>query len=305
MATYLVTGGAGFIGSHLCDALLRAGHAVRVIDDLSSGKRENLAADAEFTHACISDQATVQKAFEGIDGCFHLAAIASVERSCQEWLETHRINLSATVNILDCARRNCTPVVYASSAAIYGDNPNVPLLESEAANPTSPYGADKAGMELHAQAAAASFGLASTGLRFFNVYGPRQDPHSPYSGVISIFAQRLKDHRDISIHGDGQQTRDFIYVADVVRSLLQAMQSNVPTVARVLNVCTGRQTSIQTLAELLRSLIGSASKIGNSAARNGDIRHSCGNPAAAHKALGHTADVDLRDGLLQLLGAST
>lgn len=301
MAKYLVTGGAGFIGSHLCEQLLAAGHSVRVIDDLSTGKRDNLPSGVDFLHGCISDVALVSNAFSDIDGCFHLAAIASVERSCQQWEATHRINLGASVTLLDCARSTQTPVVYASSAAVYGNNSHIPLREAEPIAPLSPYGADKAGMELHAAAAAASFNLSCTGLRFFNVYGPRQDPHSPYSGVISIFAQRLLEHKDIQIHGDGQQTRDFIYVADVVALLQCAMQKQQAGQSRVFNVCTGRQTSVLQLAQTLKQLTGSRGDITFGDGRNGDIRHSGGDPARSIAAFDYRAEIALSDGLRRLL----
>ena len=301
MPRYLVTGGAGFIGSHLCDRLLADGHTVRVIDDLSTGKPENLPVEAEFLHASIADSASLDSAFKDVDGCFHLAAIASVERSCEAWLATHQINLSASVQVFNAAKTMGVPVVYASSAAIYGNNPAIPLAETAPLAPLSPYGADKAGMELQAQAGAASFDLASTGLRFFNVYGPRQDPLSPYSGVISIFAQRLAQNQDLAIHGDGEQTRDFVFVADVVEYLVRAMATNTAGVARVFNVCTGNQTSVAVLANSLQRLLNSASKISHTAPRVGDIRHSAGNPQRVIEALGHRAAIGLDEGLKRLL----
>ncbi|MGH7152360.1 MAG: NAD-dependent epimerase/dehydratase family protein, partial [Acetobacteraceae bacterium] len=186
MATWLVTGGAGFIGSHLCDALLRRGDAVRVLDDLSTGKRENLPAGAELMIGDIADPAAVERALAGVDGCFHLAAIASVARGIDDWLGTHCTNLTGTITVFDAVRRHPVPVIYASSAAVYGDCPAQPLTERAPTAPLSAYGADKLGCELHARVARQVHGITTVGLRFFNVYGPRQDPDSPYSGVISI-----------------------------------------------------------------------------------------------------------------------
>ncbi|HYZ25110.1 MAG TPA: NAD-dependent epimerase/dehydratase family protein, partial [Rhodopila sp.] len=185
MSTYLVTGGAGFIGSHLCDALGARGDVVRVLDDLSTGKRENLRPEVELIVGDIADPLTAADAVAGIDGCFHLAAIASVEKGVTDWLGTHHANLTGTISIFDAIRRTGRgiPVVYASSAAVYGDAATVPIAETEPCRPLSAYGADKYGSELHARVASHVHGIPTVGLRFFNVYGPRQDPASPYSGV--------------------------------------------------------------------------------------------------------------------------
>ena len=180
MAHYLVTGGCGFIGSHLVDALIAARHRVRILDDLSSGKRGNVPAAAEVTIGDVADPAAVRDAMSGIDGCFHLAAIASVARSNVDWLGTHRVNLAGAITVLDAARARRTPVVYASSAAVYGDNPNVPLTEDAVTRPLTAYGADKLGCELHGRVAWHVHRVPNTGVRLFNVYGPRQDPNSPY-----------------------------------------------------------------------------------------------------------------------------
>ena len=184
MSLYLVTGGAGFIGSHLCDALIARGDSVRVLDDLSTGRRANLPEGAELIVGDIADPETAWRATEGVDGCFHLAAIASVERATKDWLGTHRANLTGAITIFDAIRRHGTkvPVVYASSAAVYGDCRTIPIRETAARRPLSAYGADKYGCELHAITASHVHGIPTVGLRFFNVYGPRQDPKSPYSG---------------------------------------------------------------------------------------------------------------------------
>jgi UDP-glucose 4-epimerase len=279
MAKYLVTGGCGFIGSHLAESLERDGHGVRVLDDLSTGKRENLSATAELLVGDVADAALVRRAMDGVDGCFHLAAIASVERGNLDWLGTHAANLTGAIAVFDAARRpggTGLPVVYASSAAVYGDEPGMPLTEQSPTRPLSAYGADKLGCELHARVAGVVHGVPTAGMRFFNVYGPRQDPKSPYSGVISIFCDRLGSHRPITIFGDGGQTRDFVYVADVVASLRAAMGSLTSPKSAVYNVCTGRSTSVVDLAHTIADLCGIAADISFAAPRHGEIRVSLG-----------------------------
>ncbi len=302
MGQFLVTGGCGFIGSHLCDALLDAGHAVRVLDDLSSGSLTNLAAGATLIEGTITDAATVAAALEGVDGCFHLAAIASVERGVREWAETHRINITGTITIFEAIarQRSRLPVVYASSAAVYGDCAVLPIAETADRAPASAYGADKYACELHARVATQLHGIPTAGLRFFNVYGPRQNPRSPYSGVISIFADRLRRGVGIDIYGDGEQTRDFIAVADVVAALTAAMTRSLPG-APVFNVCTGAPTSVLEVARIIAELCGVRPEMRFRPARSGEIRHSIGSAARARAALGLGAPGDLRTGLEQVL----
>jgi len=299
MARYLVTGGAGFIGSNLVDALLARGHSVRVVDDLSTGRRENLNPAAELIVGDIANGELMQNAMQGAAGCFHLAAIASVARCNEEWVTTHRTNLGGTVTVMDAARRHGNvPVVYASSAAVYGEQRELPISESNPVGPRSTYGADKLGGEYQARAAFIVHGLPSVGFRFFNVYGPRQDPNSPYSGVISIFASRLASGKPITIHGDGAQTRDFIFVADIVRFLIAGMDTARQTPqATVLNACTGRPTSIRELAQLLAAITGSTADITSGPARPGDIRDSVGDPTRAERLLGVRSQVCLASGL--------
>lgn len=300
MATYLLTGGCGFIGSHLAEALLTRGDQVRVLDDLSTGKRDNLPPGVTLVEADVADAAAVREAMEGVDGCFHLAAIASVERGVRELLATHRVNLSGTLAVFDAASPRRLPVVYASSAAAYGDAGPLPLEETTYPRPLSAYGADKLGCEQHARAAGQVHRLPTCGLRFFNVFGPRQDPASPYSGVISIFCNRLSRGEPVDLYGDGEQTRDFIFVADVVAALLAAMDRASPE-APVLNVCTGRPTSVRALAETIGSILGSPPDIHSKPARLGEIRHSLGNRARAVETLGLGEPVALRDGLAATL----
>lgn len=300
MATYLVTGGAGFIGSHLCDALLARGDRVRVLDDLSTGRRDNLSPAVALIEGDIADPATVRDAMGGIDGCFHLAAIASVARGIDDWLGTHRANLTGTITIFEALRHRPVPVVYASSAAVYGDCPVQPITEAAPTRPSSAYGADKLGCELHARVATGVHGIPTVGLRFFNVYGPRQDPRSPYSGVISVFCERLRRGAAIDIHGDGRQTRDFIYVADVVTALLAAMSHRF-TEAAVLNVCTGAAVSITELAETIGALSRRRADIRFGPSRPGDIRASTGSPDAARAALALPQPTALQVGLGRVL----
>jgi UDP-glucose 4-epimerase len=301
MATYLVTGGCGFIGSHLVDALIAGGHSVRILDDLSTGKLANKPPQkADLFRGDVTDQRKVAKAMSQVDGCFHLAAIASVERGNVDWIGTHRTNLTGAITVFDAARRakggGAVPVVYASSAAVYGDNMNVPLAETEAGKPLSAYGADKLGCEQHAFVAGRVHGLPTCGLRFFNAYGPRQDPASPYSGVISIFCNHLKAGQDVTIFGDGQQTRDFIFVGDVVRALLAAME-RASTEGNVYNVCTGRRTSILELIHTIAGILGTPVSPNFRPSRAGDIRASLGDPLRARQELRFEAKTDLRTGL--------
>ena len=302
MALFLVTGGAGFIGSHVCDALIGRGDRVRVLDDLSTGHRSNLPPGVELIVGDIADPAMAGLAMDGVDGCFHLAAIASVERGVTDWLGTHNANLTGTITLFDAIRRQGSriPVVYASSAAVYGDCTVVPIHEDCEPRPLSAYGADKYGCELHARVASHVHGIPTAGLRFFNVYGPRQDPKSPYSGVISIFCERISRGLPITIFGDGGQTRDFVNVADVVRALLAAMALR-PADAPVFHVCTGRATTVVALARLIADLSGRPLDTSHAAPRMGEIRDSLGDPSLARAVLGLDETIELRAGLGKVL----
>ena len=303
MAAYLVTGGAGFIGSHLCDALIGRGDRVRVLDDLSTGHLSNLPAGVAFIEGNIADPAAAQTAMEGMDGCFHLAAIASVERGVIDWTGTHRVNLTGTIVLMDAIRRQGSkiPMVYASSAAVYGDCQTIPIHEDCERRPLSAYGADKLGCELHAGVASHVHGIPTVGLRFFNVYGPRQDPGSPYTGVISTFCERIGRDAPIVIYGDGVQTRDFVHVSDVVAALLAGMALR-PTGAPVFNVCTGVATSVLDLAHLIASLVGNRLDRSFQPPRSGEIRHSLGDPTRLRATLNAGDPTQLRDGLKEVLG---
>lgn len=302
MTIWLVTGGAGFIGSHLCEALVARGDSVRVLDDLSTGKRENLPPGTELIEGHIADAATIERAADGVAGCFHLAAIASVHRGVTDWLGTHRANLTGAITLFDTVRRlpAPVPVVYASSAAVYGEAATVPITEATDRRPLSAYGADKYSCELHARVASEVHGIPTVGLRFFNVYGPRQDPQSPYSGVISIFCDRIRRGLSIDVFGDGGQTRDFIYVGDVVTALLAAMRLR-PADAPVFNVCTGTATSVLELARTIADAAGTRLDVHYRPARAGEIRHSTGSPALSRASLSLPEPMILRSGLCNVL----
>lgn len=305
MAEILVTGGAGFIGSHLVDALIAQGHSVSVMDNLSTGKRSNIHPAARFIAGDIRNSLAVRHAVNGVDAVFHLAAVASVQKSNEEWSTTHLTNSAGTVNVMDAARTAKdgapVPVVYASSAAVYGRSSDNPLRESDETRPLTAYGADKLSNEFHARAAGIVHELPTCGLRFFNVYGPRQDPSSPYSGVISIFADRIAAGQDLNLFGDGNQTRDFIHVSDIVAHLLAAWR-NASADAPVFNACTGRAISLNDLIDTLARCSGRTPVVHSLPARQGDIRHSVGNPTAAIEKLGVSAKTEIFEGLEDLVG---
>jgi UDP-glucose 4-epimerase len=305
MKTWLITGGCGFIGSHLVDRLVRANDRVIVLDDLSSGRRDNLSPAAEFVKGDIRDADLVLRLMREVDGCFHLAAIASVARGNEDWAGTHSVNLTGTINIMDAARHarpggRKVRVVYASSAAVYGDCPDMPLAETAPTRPLTAYGADKLGCELHGRVAEHVHGVPNVGLRFFNVFGPRQDPASPYSGVIAIFAKAALEGRAPKILGDGKQIRDFIFVDNVVDALIAAM-GREDLRRDVFNVCTGRSTSVEALARLIFEACGAPAKLDYGPARSGDIRESLGNPARLKSVLKVAPTITVDDGMRRTL----
>ncbi|RCK43093.1 hypothetical protein TH25_22370 [Thalassospira profundimaris] len=305
MATYLITGGAGFIGSHLADRLLANGDQVRVLDDLSTGHRDNLSTEANLIVGSICDPNAIRDSMAGCDGVFHLAAVASVQKSIDCWAETHQVNSQGAVNVFEAAKNaGKIPVVFASSAAIYGDNAAIPLSETETPRPISFYGADKRANEVHAGLAASAYDMRFAGLRFFNVYGPRQDPSSPYSGVISIFVNLALANRQLQIFGTGEQTRDFVFVADVATALHRAMAylHRTPKGCFITaNVCRGQEVSILDLAREITRLAGNTDEPAFHDARPGDIMRSVGDPSRLHNDIGHRADISLEDGLRALL----
>ncbi|MDY6875530.1 MAG: SDR family oxidoreductase [Chloroflexota bacterium] len=306
MTLCLVTGGAGFIGSHLVEALVEHNKCVRVLDDFSTGRRENLAAVAdqiELLEGDVTDSETVEQAVAGCDYVLHLAAIASVQASLEKPQTSHRVNVDGTLNVLDAARRvGVQRFVIASSTAVYGDHTALPLREELAPRPLSPYAATKAAGEAYCSAFHTSYGLPTVALRFFNVYGPRQDPSNPYSGVISIFAARVARGEHPVIYGDGKQTRDFVYVADVIRAILLACEREAAA-GNVFNVGGGRQTSVLQLVTALNQALDTALKPTFAPARSGEVRFSQANVSRARKVMGWKPQVTLQEGLSKLVRA--
>jgi len=300
MANFLVTGGCGFIGSHLVDNLVAEGHTVRILDDLSTGRRENISSTCEIVVGNVVNHKQVKDCMRGMDGVFHLAATSSVQESNDHWLSTHQINMTGAINVFDAARINHTPVVYASSAAVYGDNADIPLKEISISSPLTAYGSDKLGTELHARVASLVHGVPTAGMRLFNVYGPRQDPLSSYSGVISVFADRILHKKNITIFGDGEQTRDFVYVKDAVQ-FLRAGMNKIDCNAAVFNVCTNKSISLNQLAKMLMTITGHQVALLYEPHRIGDIRVSIGDSSFSKKMLGLSAEQTLMKGMQSLI----
>jgi UDP-glucose 4-epimerase len=303
----LVTGGCGFIGSHLVRRLHADGRRVRVLDDLSNGDAGRLPSGVDFRRGDVADDSFVRAALGEVESVFHLAAMASVQRSNEEWLSGHLSNSAGSVAVM-AGLRDLAPsagFVYASSAAVYGNvelSPGERIAESAPTAPLTPYGIDKLGSEMHARAGSALFGLRTFGLRFFNVYGPGQAPDSPYSGVISRFVAQARSGGPITIYGAGEQTRDFVHVDDVVAALLAA-EAAASLAGPVANVCTGLPTSVNELAATIARQFDPPPLIERLEARAGDIRRSVGDPALAARLLGWHAGVALQEGLAALVAA--
>ena len=297
----LVVGGAGFIGSHTVEALLARGCKVRVLDDLSSGKLSNLpqrSGALEVVIGDVRDAPTVQRAMRGVRGCIHLAAQVSAARAVEDPQGSALRNILGFINVIEALRAQEVPrLVYASSAAVYGDSQNLPLDEDEAPRPTNPYGLEKQVDELYAGLYSRLHGLNSLGLRYFNVYGPRQDPSSPYSGVISKFMQGLAAGETLQIFGDGRQTRDFVHVADVAQANALALASDYTGVC---NVATGSRIELLELVEILGGCVGAPASLEFKPPRSGDIRHSCGSGKRLRQRLGFAPAHKLEQGLQQL-----
>jgi len=298
----LVTGGAGFIGSHLAAALVQRGDQVRVLDNLSSGKRENLEGlPVELLVGDVRDWDTVQQAVAGCDLIFHQAALVSVPRSIADPQLNHDVNVSGAFHMFEAARQaGIQRVVYASSAAVYGDTPALPAKECDRPNPISPYAAAKLTNEQTAAVYNQCYGTAFVGLRYFNVFGPRQDPASPYSGVLSLFCRAAIAGTGVTIYGDGRQTRDFVYVSDVVAANLAAA-ARAAGEQMVFNVGRGEQTDLLQIVDTLRQQSGAALPVQHAAERDGDIRHSCADITAAQTHLGYAPQVSLAVGLQKTL----
>ncbi len=302
-STYLVTGGCGFIGSHIVEALVAEGHRVRILDNLSSGYERNIAhikGDVDFDRGDVRDLAEVERVTEGVDYVFHEAALVSVFDSINKPLENNDINITGTLNVLEAARRcGVRRIVMASSAAGYGNNPKLPKREDMPPEPESPYAVAKVVGEYYFAVYRKLHGLAATALRYFNVYGPRQDPGSMYSGVVSRFVDAVRQGKRPTVYGDGGQTRDFVFVKDVVQANLLAMRS--PHAGGVFNVGTGRQASLLDLIGALNALTDQALEPVFEDVRSGDIRHSVADISKAGEQLGYEPRFTLRDGLRELL----
>lgn len=300
MRTFLVTGGAGFIGSHIAEALAARGDRVRVLDNLSTGFRSNLDAigdGVEFIEGDLVDADAVRGAVAGVDCIFHEAALASVPRSVEKPLDTNAACVTGTLTLLDAARRaGVRRLVYAGSSSAYGDQPNSSKRETDLPAPISPYGVAKLAAEYYCQAFTATYGFETVTVRYFNVFGPRQDPASPYSAVIPLFITAILTGRQPVIYGDGQQSRDFTYVANVVHAnLLAADATNVA--GRVLNVANGRSITLLEMLDALNRLLGTDVEPIHAPARPGDIRESMADITLARQLLGYESQVGFEEGL--------
>ncbi len=297
---YLVTGGAGFIGSHMAEELVRRGHSVVVLDDLSSGSEANLAhlaGKVELRKGSICDFESVVGACRGADYVIHLAARTSVPRSVLEPIETNRVNVSGTLNVLIAARdAQAKRVIFAASSSAYGETPTLPKVESMEAAPISPYGVTKLVGELYAQVCGRVYGLENVSLRYFNVFGPRQDPTSQYSGVLSRFITALLEGQPPVVFGDGEQSRDFTYVANVVDATLRACDAPGAS-GKVFNVGTGERFTLNETLRLLGKISGKNSKAKYDPPRTGDILHSQADISLARKLLGYHPSIAFEEGL--------
>ena len=299
MASYLVTGGAGFIGSHLVEELVRRGERVRVADSFITGKRENLAhvSGVELLEGDLADIAVAQRAVAGIDYVLHQAAIPSVPRSVQDPITSNRANIDASLNVLVAARdAGVKRVVYAGSSSAYGNTPTLPKVETMGTAPLSPYALQKLVAEQYCQMFTTLYGLETVTIRYFNVFGPRQDPSSPYSGVISLFIRALVEGRAPTIYGDGGQTRDFTYVANVVDGVLKACAAPAAS-GEVINVATGGRISLNDLFRALKDLTDASVEPIYAETRAGDVRDSQADIDKARRLLGYEPTVTLEQGL--------
>ena len=301
----LVTGGAGFIGSHIGSALTASGAKLRIIDDLSTGYRENIEAiggDVDFIHGSVADEQLLRGALEDVELVFHEAAIPSVPRSVENPRQTHIASVEATFSLLLAAKeKGVRRVIYAASSSAYGDQPSLPKVENMLPEPLSPYAVAKLVGEYYAQVFTRVYGLETLSLRYFNVFGPRQDPSSQYSGVISRFISDLLRDKSPVIYGDGEQSRDFTYVEDVVNANLKAAQT-VKGIGQVINVANGERVTLNQLLAQLKQLTGKPDAIAKySEPRAGDVRHSLADITRARQLLGFAPQVDFQTGLQQTI----
>jgi nucleoside-diphosphate-sugar epimerase len=303
MSSYLVTGGAGFIGSHLSEELVRRGHKVRVVDSLITGKRRNVdhVPGVEFLEGDLADFSVCTRAVQGIDYVLHQAAIPSVPRSVTDPITSNRANVDASLNILVAARdAGVRRLVYAGSSAAYGNTPTLPKQEDMPTSPLSPYALQKLVAEQYCQMFTTLYGLETVTTRYFNVFGPRQDPGSPYSGVISLFAAAVLEGRRPTIYGDGEQTRDFTYVANVVDGVLRACEAPGAS-GQVINVATGGRISLNELLKTLNTIVGTQLEPIYLEARSGDVKDSQADITKAENLLGYRPSVSFAAGLEQTI----
>jgi UDP-glucose 4-epimerase len=299
----VVTGGAGFIGSNLAIALSKENHVV-VIDDLSTGFLENIRrsiddGNIEFVKGSVTDVSLLQKTMNNIDYVFHEAALPSVPRSIKDPLTTNNVNITGTLNVLLAARDNgVKKILYASSSSVYGDTPTLPKKESMTPNPLSPYAVSKLAVEYYCQIFTSVYGLPTVALRYFNVYGPQQDPVSEYAAVIPKFITQILNHQNIVIYGDGEQTRDFTYVADVIRANILAAESNI---TGVFNMAGGKRITLNDLAQTTMMLCKNKVDIVYEDVRPGDIKHSLADISKAKNAFGYTPKYDIKKGLKETI----
>jgi nucleoside-diphosphate-sugar epimerase len=299
MAHYLVTGGAGFIGSHLAEELVRRGERVRVVDSLITGKRQNLAhlPQVEFMEGDLADPAVAQRAVAGVDYVLHQAAIPSVPRSVKDPVTSNRANVDASLNVLVAARdAGVKRLVYAGSSSAYGNTPTLPKVETMPTAPLSPYALQKLVAEQYCQLFTRLYGLETVTIRYFNVFGPRQDPSSPYSGVISLFISAMCEGRQPTIYGDGEHTRDFTYVANVVDGVLRACTAEGAS-GEVINVATGGRISLNQLFRAVREATDAKGEPNYAEPRAGDVKDSQADISKAKRILGYQPIVSFEDGL--------
>jgi nucleoside-diphosphate-sugar epimerase len=301
MDGYLVTGGAGFIGSHLVEALVRRGDRVRVLDDLSTGRRENLSrfsSEFEFMHGSFVDLETCRRAVEGMAIVLHQGALPSVPKSLEKPLDTHRANVEGTLNMLVAARdAGVARFVYAASSSAYGDTPTLPKVETMPAQPKSPYAIQKYTGELYCRTFHAHYGVPTVALRYFNIFGPRQDPSSPYSAVIPKFITACLRDEAPTIHGDGTTSRDFTYVDNAVQANLAACTAGADALGRVFNVACGRRVDLNHLAATVRAEVGRGRPAVHGPERPGDVKHSLADLTSAAQELGYVPTVPFEEGL--------
>ena len=300
MAHYLVTGGSGFIGSHIVDGLLAQGNQVRVLDNLSTGKKSNLAGvidKIDFIQGCITDSQTVSKAMQGIDIVFHQAALASVPLSVERPLDTHHHCVTGTVTVLNEARQaDVKRVIYAASSSAYGEQPHLAKVETDLPMPLSPYAAAKLAGEYYCQAFYHTYGLETVGLRYFNVFGPRQAPDSPYSAVIPLFVTQMLAGKKPTIYGDGQQSRDFTFIKNVINAnLTAATAENVA--GKIINIANGKRITLLALLRILNKQLRTDIDPIHAPPRAGDIIDSMADNSLARKLLNYEVEVDIEEGL--------